>query len=96
MAGPLDPKPVPLPPADNLWSFTYKIGPAPKQGVVRGKDEDEGYRVACHWCHLQDLRAPHKVFPLILAGPEILKVKDLNGPAEQSPLRAPMPEALVR
>jgi hypothetical protein len=73
MAGPLDEKPNPKPPTDNLWTFIYKVGPAPMNGCVRAKDEDEGYRVASRWCELKGVRPPAKVFPMILAGPEILK-----------------------
>lgn len=58
---------------DQLWTFTYKVGPAPKSGTVRAKDEDEGYRVACEWCRQNELRAPAKVFPMILADATILK-----------------------
>lgn len=70
------------PVADNLWQFNYKKGPAPKSGVVRGKDEDEGYRVAVRWCELNGCRPPAKVFPMILADAAILKTQAQGAAAE--------------
>jgi hypothetical protein len=70
--GPLDKKPVPIPPSLNLWRFTYKDGPAPMTAHVEATSEAEGYAVACRWCELQGFRPPARVFPFIVAGVDIL------------------------
>ena len=57
---------------DQLWTFNYKIGNAPKTGVVRARNEDSAYRVAVQYCTLKSLRPPAKVFPMILADETIL------------------------
>ena len=58
---------------ENLYTFVYKVGPAPKTGCVRAKDPDEAYRVAVKWCEINGCRAPANVQPMILADATILK-----------------------
>lgn len=63
---------------------------------VRGRDEDEGYRVAVRWCELQGFRPPARVFPFIAAGPEILSQVAPNPIVPQTVIRGPLPEPMVR
>ncbi len=58
---------------EQLWTFAYKQGLAPKQGIVKARTEEMGYRVACRWCEQEGYRAPARVFPMILADEGILK-----------------------
>lgn len=58
-----------------LWTFTYKKGPAPKTGIVEAYDERMAMKIATHWSLLNGCRPPASVQPMILADESILQVK---------------------
>jgi hypothetical protein len=58
----------------DLWSFYYHKGPAPKNGLVRARDERTAMLVATKWCVLNQCRPPASVQPYILADESILQV----------------------
>ena len=72
-----------------LWSFYYHRGPAPKNGIVRAHDERTAMAVATKWCVLNNCRPPASVQAYVLADESILLVKDGPEAAElQSPIEA--------
>lgn len=75
----------PARPSDNLWSFTYKQGIAPKTGIVRARDEATAYVVASRWAQLNGVRAPSKVMPMVLADESILSA-DVTTRLQPEPL----------
>lgn len=56
-----------------LWTFYYKVGPAPMYGTVEARDEGLALKVAARWCQKNGHRPPASVKPLILATEAILK-----------------------
>ncbi len=74
---------------NELPIWTFNIGAAAINYHVRGKDQAEGYAVACAWCKEKGKRLPAAVQPFIVAGPEILTAK----PVETTPELASPVEA---
>lgn len=55
-----------------LWTFNYKDGPAPLQGMVEARDEATAYRVMTTWGKGKGIRVFGQPRPMILADESIL------------------------